>query len=125
MKNSLKNILETVIGSFATQINVVYQIDLSNHSQERQSRHTGTGNDRFITETEIKETVSKGIEKIAKEMILNTIDIGDYVLIKNTKTDLNIVGNLHKNGDKINFVVITVMVKSDFQPKSNTKLIKI
>jgi len=120
---SLKSIVETVIGSFATQINVVYQIDLSQHSQERQSRHTG--NDRFITEQEIKETVARGIEKIAREMIFNTIDIGDYVLIKNTKTDLNIVGNLHKQGDKINFVVITVMVKADFQPKSNTKLIKI
>jgi hypothetical protein len=54
--------------------------------------------------------------------MLDNIDIGNYVCIinKKFKPALNIVGVINKVGNTLEFVVVTIMQKDGFYPKSGT-----
>ena len=52
------------------------------------------------------------------------IDIGDEVLIKG-KNNINVVAAIKRNKAKIDIVVITVMRKKNFKPKTGTFVINI
>jgi hypothetical protein len=51
--------------------------------------------------------------------------MGTYFLIKEPKTNLNIVGVTKQLGDKIDFIVVTVMIKKDFKPRPGNYIITI
>ena len=118
----LINLLEDIVGQFNSKINIVYQVDFTKHAKDQQVRHVSeTG--KFIPTKEIVDTINNGIKKIITKLIINKIDIGDYILITDKSNDLNIVGVLKPVGEMIDFVVVTVMYKKDFKPQKNTKLI--
>ncbi len=102
-------------------INVKIDVDKTFHAGERQFRHVNP-----ISDKEIIDIVGLALPEIANELIFDEINMGSYVLIKQLSTDINIVGALHAGyNDEIDFVVITVMRKKDFMPKSGTKVIEV
>lgn len=121
-KKDLKSILEYTIGKLSQNINVKVDIDKTQHASDRQHRQEDTR----ITDDEIIETVRFALDDIANMLVFDEINMGQYVLVKNTKTDLNIIGALHPGqNDEIDFVVVTVMRKHNFMPKQGTKVIKV
>lgn len=114
-------ILENTIANLLKQINVKVKIDKTNHANDRQSRH----DNYYINDKDIIDIVNSSLEKIAESLLFNKIDIGDYVLLKRNYDNLNIVTNIERAGDKIDVIVITVMKKQNFIPKSGTKTINI
>ena len=116
-------LVEKRIATVAKSIKVVMDVNMTNHAGERKSRDDNNP----ITDEMVEKLVINSLQKIANALILNKIDVGDYVLLKNHKTNLNIVGTI-KRGDSsklLNFVVITVMVKPNFKAKSGTYVIAI
>jgi hypothetical protein len=116
-------LIEANIGRVQSKINVVMQLDKSNHAGERQSRH---GDENHIDDEFIKDTIDSALPKIANALLFDKIDVNkDAVLIQNTVSDLNIVGKIVSNGSMLDFVVITVMTKKNFKAKSGTYTIKV
>ena len=125
MINLKKLLLEDTLANLAQNIKVVVKVDRTNHAKERQSRH-GFEEDEYISDEEIIITAKRAIDKISKMLLFNYIDLGDSIVIKNTKTDLNLVCALENDkNSKIDLVVITVMRKKDFKTKGGTKIIYI
>jgi len=114
-------LLEATIGKIVDKINVIMNLDKTYHAGERQSRH----DDIYISNDDIMNTTNMVLSKIAKSLLFNYIDVGDYVLVTNTKNNLNIVGKLEEKGGMLNFIIVTVMVKKNFIPKGNTYQVKI
>lgn len=122
---TLKRIItEDTIANIVQSIRIVLEIDRTTHAKERQSRH-GFGEDEYISDEEIVVTAKKAIESIGKMLLFNYIDIGDTICIKNNRTNLNLVGQLKRAGDKIDLVIITVMRKKDFKVSPETKRIEV
>jgi len=117
---------ERDLGSIATAINIVMQLDTTNHAGERQFRH---GEGDYISERQIREVVEKSLSKIVYMLVFDKIDIGDYVVISSKSTGLNVVGVLKMQGgsnldsSKIDLVIITVMRKDNFKAKTGTQQI--
>lgn len=111
-------ILEDRIGQFLQSIDIIYNIDKTSHANDRKYRH-----DDIITDKSIINTVNQGLSKIAKEMIFDNINIGDSVVIVDKKTNLNVVCSTQKEGARLKFIVITVMIKPNFTPKSGTHVV--
>ncbi len=119
----LTDLIEANIGRVQSKINVVMQLDKSNHAGERQSRH---GDDNHIDDSFIRDTIDIALPKIANALMFNKIDVNqDTILIQNTVSNLNIVGTVVSKGSMLDFVVITVMQKKDFKAKSGTYVIKV
>jgi hypothetical protein len=117
----LKEILtEITIKKLSKNINVKVDIDKTNHASERQNRH-----EKEISDNEIINTANKSLEKIARGLIFNKIDIGDYILIKDIKTNLNLISAIENNSGKLDLIIVTIMKKKDFKPKSGTKIVKV
>jgi len=114
-------ILENTIANLLKQIQIKVKIDKTKHANDRQSRH----DDFYINDKDIIEIVNSSLEKIAESLLFNKIDMGDYVLLKRNYDNLNIVTNIQRAGDKIDVIVITVMKKQNFIPKTGTKTINI
>lgn len=117
---SLIQLVEDVIGQISNQIGIVTKVEKTVHAGERQYRHG-----KPITDAEIKKTVEIAMPKIVKALIFNRIDVGNDVLIRNTRNDLNVVGHLAQDGNKLNFIAITVMRKQGFKAKHGTYTIAI
>lgn len=120
-------ILEDIIAKDKFDITIDYGINRTKHAKERQSRHKSEEGGR-ITEKEIEQTVEKAIKKITLQMIIDILDLGDKVLIKNKKTNLHIVGGMTRGSggpNSLNFKVITVMREKNFRNKSNTPVIEV
>lgn len=109
----------TPVGQVAQKINVIVNIDKTQHAGERQYRH----NDFTFTDDDIKNMVDIALPKMSKEIMFNHINVGDNILIKHK--DLNIVGNLSLKSGQLEYTVITLMKKDFFQPKSGTKVIEV
>jgi len=116
----LKRLIEDTIGKVSQKINVVIQLDKTKHAAERQQRH-----EKYITDTEIKFLAEKAIKKIGQMLMMDEIDINDQLIIQDTKTDLNLVGQIKRQGDMLDFVIITVMIEKNFRNIKGTKVIKI
>ena len=116
----LKKLVEKTIGKVSQKINVVIQLDKTKHASDRQSRH-----EKEITDTEIKYTAEKAIKKIGHMLMMDEIDINDKILIQDTKSDLNLVGAIKRQGDMLDLVIITVMREKNFRNTQGTKTIKI
>lgn len=114
-------IVETVISKYKENISFVVYIDKTRHADERQWRH---GVSDYITDDDIINVVRKATSFISKQLVFDKLDIGDEIVIYDRTNDLNIVCSLEASRDDIiNIVIITVMKKRDFKPKSGTKKI--
>ena len=118
MKASL---LEDVIAQLSNTIGVVTKLQKTKHARDRQVRHGG--GEAFISDDDIKKTVGIAIPRIARALIFNRINIGDDVLVRSGRDDMNVVGHLRQDKQKLNFIVITVMRKRGFRPKTGTYVI--
>lgn len=117
MNIKLKHILlEDSIADLIKKIDIKVKIDKTQHASIRQHRHS----DYFISDSDIIDIVKQSLEKIAYSLLFNRIDIGDYVLLKRTSDNLNLVCNIKKELDKITILVITVIKKKNFIPKKGT-----
>lgn len=112
---------ERNLGSIRDNIQINVSIESTKHSDDRKYRH---GNN-VITDQDIIEVAELAIPKIVELMIIDKIDIGDYLHIKDTQTDLNLIGVLKGNKMPLTLKVITLMIKRNFKSKSGTTTIKI
>lgn len=126
----LFKLFEAVIGTVNDSIDIKVVFDKTIHAGDRQFRH---GMSNFIEEEDIVASAQKAIPKIVTALINNTIDVGDAVLVKDKRNNLNIVGTLQPrvkepqgttelklSRPELNFVIITIMVKKEFYAKSGT-----
>ena len=115
------------IGVLTKKINIVMDVDKSDHAVDRQTRHIkDAGN--VITDKEIMATVNAALPRMITQLLQNMIDVEHKVLIKNTKNNLNVVVKLKGNTMseyEIDCEVITVMVHKKFRNKTNTPVIKV
>jgi hypothetical protein len=118
---SEKYLNEEFVGSIAKTFNVDLKIDKTNHATIRQKRKE---ND-FISNEEIKNTIDKAMMKIVSRLLTDKFFIGDKIHIFDSKTDLNIVGQIKLENQKLEFVIITVMRERNFHQKSDTKFLLI
>ena len=116
----LTNILEKTIGKVSQKINVVVQLDMTKHAEERKDRH-----DKYITDTEIKFLADRAVKQISKLLIMDELDINDKIGIHDIKSDLNLVGQIKRQGDMLDLVIITVMVEKNFRFSKVDKVIHI
>ena len=116
----LKPLIEKTIGKVSRKINITIELDKTKHAGERQFR-----DGKEITDTEILAVAQRAIEPISRDLLADDINIGDYILIKDTKTNLNLVGVLKEKNDILEFIIVTVMKKQNFKPKAGTKSITI
>jgi len=108
---SLTNISDTI------QINLDgIDMQLSRHGEERKFRDKG----EEINEREIINTTRKGIKAVIRDIANGEIEQRPKVHIHNKATDLNVVGHMMMQKGKDVFVVITIMRKKNFIPKSGT-----
>ncbi|MBC8147538.1 MAG: hypothetical protein H8E98_06085 [Bacteroidetes bacterium] len=105
-------LLEKIIGQLIDKIDVILVIDKTKHAAERQSRH---GKDDFIEEQEIMSVANKSIEQVAKLLMFDKLDIGDKIHIHDKKSNLNLIGLIQNNGQRLQIKIITVMRKRDFK----------
>lgn len=114
------SIMEEIIGSISDTIEVEMKIDKTRHAGERQSRHDNL----YISDAIIKSALDDAIAIIAKNLLLDNININQRFLIINHKYDppLNIVGVINKSEKKLKFVVITIMYSNQFYNKSSKTL---
>ncbi len=123
VREELSFLTEKPVGSFSSEIEIVVNVDKTRHAGERQTRH-----DERITDDEIMATAKKGVDEIKRRMLLDQIDIDDEIVIRDHKTDLNVVCTmdpLDRQGSRFELTVITVMRKKDFKPKSGSKTVDV
>lgn len=114
-------LMEDIITTLKKTINVIFRIDKTGHALERQNRLGVT----TINDKEIIDVVNRGIAEISKLLIFNKLNLNEKFVLKDIKTNINIVGVIEKSKSQglLDFVIVTVMKKSDFKAKSGTKLI--
>lgn len=112
---------EATIGSFAEDITIVVDVSKTRHATERQSRHKEP-----ITDEEIIATAEEATDQIITQLLHDKIDIDDELVIRDQTYDLNLVCALEPKGDDVfKLIVITVMRKKNFKPKSGSRVIDI
>lgn len=109
---------EQMIGTIIDNIKVSMQIQKTKHAGQRQSRH----DDNFISDDDIKVGLEHAVKAIAKELMLDEIDIDDFVCVTNSSFNppLNIIGAIKEKNEQLQFIVITIMKKYNFKPKPGT-----
>lgn len=115
-------VFERNLAKIRGEIRIIVDIESTRHSDERKFRHEG----KEIEDDMIVKSVKKAIPPITKQLILDDIDIDDPLHIFDKSNNLNVIGRL--KGEKLSdlrFVVVTVMIKSNFKPKSGTKTIEV
>ena len=116
----LKQLIEKSIGRVSRKINVTIELDKTVHAGKQQFRH-----EEEITDKEILAVAQRAIESVTRDLLADDISIGDYVLIRDSKTLLNLVGILHDKNNILELTIITVMKKRGFRPKPGTKVVDI
>lgn len=122
MKSLYEYMLEKNM-EFDTKIELEFTINKSIHATERQTRH---GEDNIISDDEILEETKRAAESIIEDILQNNIKLGARFIVRNKKSNLNIVCSLHKGNAKDHFRVdiITVMRIEDFHNQYNTWVIE-
>lgn len=110
------------IGGFNADFTVRIEIEKTDHSDERQYRH---GARDIITDEQITQIVQLAHKKILEALIFGKVEIQGTVVIKKIRENINIVCRISERAGRIEIVVITVMKKPDFRPKSNDFVIQV
>ena len=106
--------VEKSIGHLKQNYKVIVHIDKTKHAILRQMRH-----DTPITDGQIKAAVEKASKRIIHMLLFDEIDIGDRVVVHQITDDLNVVGQLQREGENvIRFEVVTVMREKQFRSGS-------
>jgi hypothetical protein len=105
------------IGKVKKPVTIELDLKHSMHSMERQGR-----SDKYIKNSDIKDTVDKATEQLVDAMMSDTINTNDPVWIFNSENSLNVVGSINydKRRDTITFKLITVMFHDNFYNKMNS-----
>lgn len=119
----MKSLLELAIGQVSKQLKIVLNLDKTTHAGERQYRTDQEGD--YVSDKEILKIANNALSHIVSALIFNKIDIGDYILIRDNSSNLNLIGFLRSNNKKLELVIITVMRKKNFKAKAGTKIINI
>jgi hypothetical protein len=122
---------ESPIGQVSHKLDIRIVIDKTVHAGDRQDRHI-TGDEKggsqmtgqSIEDSEIRAVAHRGTRKMITDMILDKINLGDPVHIKDSKTSLNVIGVMENRGELV-FRVITVMRKQNFKAKPGTTTIEV
>ena len=114
----LGSVNERKIGNLSRNIKITISLDSTKHSDLRRFRHSTE-----ITDNDILSVAEKAIEPLTRDLIDNSIDVGDQIAIRDSKTNLNLVAQLNEKNNVIEMRVITVMIKKNFRPKTGTKVI--
>ena len=110
-------LMDALIGTVSDKVTISVQINKTKHAGDRQSRHDHTQ----ISEKDIIDVADKAIPDITKALLFDRIDVGDYIHVKDKKTSLNLIGILQeKSPYNLMFVVMTIMLKSNFVAKQGT-----
>lgn len=115
-------VFERNLAKISGEIRISIDVESTKHSDERKFRHQDTE----IEDAVIVKSVKKAIAPITKKLILDEIDFSDFLHVYDKSNHLNVIGKL--NGEKLSdltFVVITVMIKSNFKPKAGTQTIEV
>jgi len=120
----LKPINENTIGKVSKKIDVTIELDKTAHAGERQTRH-GESEEQVITNAQILDVAQRAIEPIHQRIMSDKINVGDKICVKDRKTSLNVVGELIDQQTQLEFKIITVMRKANFNASSGTKVVKI
>lgn len=114
---------QEIIGTVSDEIKVTIALDKTLHAGQRQNRDE---ND-FISNNDIGSTIKDAVKIIAKNMLLDTIGVGNYICIINHKFKpaLNIIGNIKRDGNNLELVIVTIMKKDGFYPKAGTYRLQI
>ncbi len=123
---------EEPIGQVSHKLNIKIVIDKTTHAGDRQDRHV-TGDEKggsritgqAIDDSQIRSVAHKGTRKMIDQMILDRIDLNEPVHIKDTKTDMNVIGVMKQQNGELIFKVITVMVKPNFKAKQGTVTVEV
>lgn len=110
-----------MIGRYVAEIKIVIELDKTGHASERQTRH----DDFNISDDIIRKTASKALRKIANLLVHDKLDLEEEFVIHDEETDMNLVGVMREKNAMPTLVIITVMKKRDFRPKSGSKLISV
>lgn len=123
-ENKIRKIIRTeaYVGQLRDKIEIVVNVDKTDHATDRQSRH---GEGEEIPEADIMATANKAIDQIAKLLMFDDINIDEAIHIHDRSSDLNLVCQIKQAGDKLKLVVITVMRKSYFVAKTGTRSITV
>jgi hypothetical protein len=113
-------ILEETLATVIQNVNVKLKIHKTHHAEDRKTR-----NGDYLSDDDIVDVVKTAIPKIAEDLVLNILKINEYILIKEKLSSINIVAKLEKTGNIVDIVVVTVMIKDNFIPKSGTKVVNI
>ena len=115
-------LVEDVIAKDHYELEINFGVSRTQHSTERQSRHE----EGYISNEEIISNIKGVLDNIVDDLIFNRLDVGTRVLIKNTETNLNIVGVPKSAPDNvIMFKLITVMREANFRNIKDTKTYRI
>ena len=110
-------IFERTLHKIKGAVKIEIDFETTSHSDERKFRHEGIE----IDDKEIVETCRKAIGKITTDLFLDKISMRDELVIQDAKTDMNVVCQLRgPRLDALKLVIITVMIKKNFRPKSGT-----
>lgn len=107
----VSRINEAPIVTIEEEIPVEVRIDSTKHSEERKFRHSWLNP---ISNDDIIKTVKQALGTITKNLILDYNDIPQKYHIYSKSNNLNVVGELKRQGEKLVFVVITVMITDKF-----------
>lgn len=114
---------EATIGSYVEDISIFVDVSKTRHATQRQTRH---GEADRITDEEIIATAEDATDQILQRILMNDIDVGDEIVIRDQTYDLNLVCVLEpKSESEFQLTVITVMRKKNFRPKSGSKVVDI
>lgn len=111
-------IFERKLYTLKGAVNIVIDFETTTHSDERKFRH---GDGTEIKDEDIVLVCKKAIPKITKDLFLDKIQMTDELLLIEARTGMNVICQLRgKELSALKLVVITVMVKHNFRPKSGT-----
>jgi len=97
-------------------VNIIFDIILTHHAQGQQLRHVDKDN-IIITKQIILDTLKCCLDDIISDLLLDRIDISDFIRVFNKTNDLNIIIKIENNNDDIMLRIITVIIKRNFKDK--------
>ena len=126
---SYKEILnEKSEGHISRKIKFDIDIESTTHAIERLNRKDKQGNSAYepVTFKEVNSVISKATVDMIKDLVDDTMDIGDDRFVLQIESDgLTVVGVMEKKGEDLSFVVITLYRGAEFRVGRNQKIIKV
>lgn len=114
----LLSLLENVIGTDSPTVQVVFNIDKTEHAFQR-------GNERVISDDDIVKIVKKYTNNLAYMLIMDKLKFEQEFVLRHLQSALNIVCVMRPDKTKpntIKVVIMTAIVKKDFVQKQGTRV---